>query len=102
MKTGISIIVGAIAWATVTFNGAIPSAQARDGGGVALGVLGGLAAGAVIGSAIAPRAYYPPPAYYEPAAPAYYERPRCYWTEGRPVWDEWRGVWSRPSVQVCD
>ena len=78
-------------------------AHARDG--VALGVLGGLAAGAIIGSAVASRPYYyaPAPVYVEPA-PVYAEPPayRCYWTRGEPVWDGYRGAWVRPRVQVCD
>jgi hypothetical protein len=46
-------------------------AQARGGGAVAAGVVGGLAAGAIIGSA-ASRNYYAGPAYVEPSyAPVY-------------------------------
>ena len=80
------------------------SASRAGGGDVAAGLLGGFAAGAIIG-ATAPRPYYygPPPAYYAPApyaypAPAY--APECYWTRGEPVWN---GVaWVRPRMQVCD
>jgi hypothetical protein len=73
-------------------------AQARDrGGAIAAGVLGGIAAGAIIGGAMAqPRHYYDRPAYIM-------EQPvRCYWTRGEPVWDGYRGMWVRPRVQVCD
>ena len=80
------------------------SASQAGGGDVAAGLLGGLAAGAIIGAATAPRYYGPPPAYYAPPpvyvepAPAY--APACYWTRGEPVWN---GVASvRPRVQVCD
>ena len=80
------------------------SASQAGGGDVAAGLLGGLAAGAIIGAATAPRYYGPPPAYYAPPpvyvepAPAY--APACYWTRGEPVWN---GVaWVRPRVQVCD
>jgi hypothetical protein len=46
-------------------------AQARDGA-VAAGVVGGLAAGAIIGSAAAQRNYYTGPAYVEPSySPVY-------------------------------
>jgi hypothetical protein len=82
--------------------------QARaENGQVAAGILGGLAAGALIGSAVRPAP--PPPAYYYPAPayapppPAYVvPAPSCYYTPGEPVWDSARGVWVRPRVQVCD
>src|SRR5215470_17578739 len=81
--------------------------QARaENGQVAAGILGGLAAGALIGSAVRPAP--PPPAYYYPAPayappPAYVApAPSCYYTPGQPVWDSFRGVWVRPSVQICE
>jgi hypothetical protein len=71
---------------------------------VAAGLLGGLAAGAIIGAATAPRPYYgPPPAYAPPpayVAPAPAYAPPCYWTRGEPVWNGY--AWVRPRVQVCD
>ncbi|HTP91644.1 MAG TPA: hypothetical protein VMJ52_07915 [Xanthobacteraceae bacterium] len=75
---------------------------------VGAGVLGGVAAGAIIGGAIAnsppPPAYYPPPpppaAYYPPPGPAYAALPPgCYWAQRR-VWVEGLGYRMRP-VQVC-
>jgi hypothetical protein len=71
----------------------------RAGGrDVAAGVIGGLAAGTIIGAAVAgPRYYAPPPVYVEPAPLA-----PCYWTRGEPVWDGYRGVWTYPSVRVCE
>ena len=79
--------------------------QARgENGQVAAGILGGLAAGALIGSAVRPAP--PPPAYYYPApayAPPYVvPTPSCYFTPGAPVWDSFRGAWVRPRIQVCD
>ena len=77
-----------------------------ENGQVAAGILGGLAAGALIGSAV--RAPPPPPAYYYPAPayappPAYVvPAPSCYFAPGAPVWDSFRGAWVRPRVQVCD
>jgi hypothetical protein len=71
--------------------------EARSGD-VAAGLLGGLAVGAIVGSAIAaPRPYYyaPAPVYALPPPP-----PECYWTRGEPMWDGYR--WVRPRVQVCD
>ena len=86
------------------------------GCGVGVGVLGGVAAGAIIGSAIAnnpppPPAYYPPPyppppaAYYPPPpgyapGPGYAQlAPGCYWGK-RKVWIEGYGYQWR-TVQVC-
>jgi len=82
--------------------------QARaENGQVAAGILGGLAAGALIGSAVRPAppppAYYYPPPAYAPPPPAYVvPTPSCYYTAGEPVWDSFRGMWVRPRVQVCD
>src|ERR1700753_2987456 len=87
------------------------------GCGVGVGVIGGIAAGAIIGSAIAnnpppPPAYYPPPpaAYYPPPPPpppGYYPAagyaevaPGCYWGKRR-VWVEGYGYQVR-RVQVCN
>jgi hypothetical protein len=75
---------------------AIPTqqAEARDGA-IAAGVIGGLAAGAIIGSAASqqPRNYYAGPGYAEPAyAPVY---GRCYMTR------EYDGYRYR-RVRVCD
>jgi hypothetical protein len=79
--------------------------QARaDGGQIAAGIIGGLAAGAIIGSMVRP----PPPVYYAPAPvyaappPVYVAPPTCYFAPGAPVWDQWRGIWVRPQVQVCN
>jgi hypothetical protein len=80
--------------------------QARaDGGQIAAGIIGGLAAGAIIGSMVRP----PPPVYYAPAPvyaappPVYVAPPpTCYFAPGAPVWDQWRGIWVRPQVRVCN
>jgi hypothetical protein len=77
------------------------SGSARaDGGQVAAGILGGLAAGTILGAATAPRPYYYAPVYVEPA-PVYVES-HCYWTSGEPVWDGWRQAWVRSRVRLCD
>jgi len=80
----------------------MPGSARADGGRVAAGLVGGLAAGTLLGAAIASRPYYyaPAPVYVEPAP--VYVAPRCYWTRGEPVWDDWRGVWYRPRMQICD
>jgi hypothetical protein len=97
--------------AAATLAAALPSsAQANCGGcGVAAGVVGGLAAGAIIGSAIAnsrpayvdPGPVYaappPPPAYAEP--PEYSGGPVCH-TERRQVWDGY--AYRIRRIEVCD
>jgi hypothetical protein len=61
---------------------AAPSPADARGGRVAAGIIGGLAAGAIIGGALSSPYYYPPgPAYY--GYGPYYYGPRCYW---RRVW----------------
>lgn len=94
-------------------------AAARDrlspGAAVALGALGGLAVGAVVGAAVAqpqPPVVYrappppPPPVYVEEQAPVYYERPvrevyveRCT-TERYREWVPGWG-WEHRSRRVC-
>lgn len=73
--------------------------QASAGNGVAAGFLGGLFAGAVVGSVVAPRYYYAPYPVVVAAPPP---PAGCYWTRGAPEWDENRGAWVRPRIQVCD
>lgn len=93
----------AIASALSVSSAVVPSA-ARADNGVAVGILGGLAAGAIIGSAVAPPPYYGPAPVYMEADPVYVSPPpyRCYWTQSEPVWDEYRGAWLRQRMQVCD
>jgi hypothetical protein len=93
--------------AAATLAAALPSsAQAYcNGCGVAAGAVGGLAAGAIVGSAIAnsrpvyvePAPIYAPPAYAEP--PAYVDGPACH-TERQQVWDGY--AYRMRRVQVCD
>lgn len=73
-------------------------AQARDGA-IAAGVVGGLAAGAIIGSAASqPRSYYTGPGYVEPTyAPVY---GACH-IEREQVVDQWGNMRIR-RVRVCD
>jgi hypothetical protein len=82
--------------AAITISALAAASHAHAGNGdVAAGLLGGFAAGAIVGSVLAPR---PAPVYVAPA-PVYVE-PQCYWTRGQPVWDGYR--WVRTRVQVCD
>ena len=92
-KTGI-----ALAAAGVLAAGALATPQPAEarGGALAAGVIGGLAAGALIGSAVASPYYYGAPAYYGPA-PVYYG-PHCWWERHR-FWDGWG--WRIERVRVC-
>ena len=69
-------------------------AEARGGQNAA--IIGGLAAGAIVGAAVANGPYYGGPYAYAPG-PVYYG-PRCYWTHQR-VWDGWG--WRLRRVRVC-
>ena len=69
--------------ATMTFAAvaAPDTAEARDRGGrIAAGIIGGLAAGAIIGSMVNQNGYYGGPGYYEPGyyGPGYYYGPAPY------------------------
>lgn len=84
------------------------TADARCRGcGVAAGVVGGLALGAIIGSSIAnsqPRYYEEPPAYGPPSrvyysGPAYVETPVCH-IERQRFWDGYG--WRSRRVEVCE
>jgi hypothetical protein len=76
---------------------AAPQQAEARGGALAAGIIGGLAVGAIVGSAAAHGPYYGGPAYYGPA-PVYYG-PRCYWTRQR-VWTGYGWNWGR--VRVCN
>jgi len=85
----------ALAAAATLGLGAIAAPQPAEahgsGGALAAGIIGGLAVGAIIGSAAAHGPYYgygPTPAYYG----------GCYWTQQR-VWDGWG--WRVRPVRVC-
>jgi hypothetical protein len=80
----------AVLLATASVMTVVPSAHAGDGGGaLAAGLLGGVAAGTMIGIAAT---HPPPPPPYYPVS--------CYWTHGQPYWDGWG--WVYPRVRVCD
>jgi hypothetical protein len=74
-----------------------PSASRADDGQVAAGIIGGLAAGALLGAAASQ-----PPLYGAPAPVYVAPPPSCYWTRGEPMWDAYRSAWIRPRIQVCD
>jgi len=76
---------------------ATPQPAEARGGAIAAGIIGGLADGAIIGSAVHGPYYGYGPGYYA-TAPAYYGG-GCYWTRQR-VWDGWG--WRFRRVRVCD
>jgi hypothetical protein len=86
-----------------------PPAHAGDGD-IAAGVIGGLAAGALLGSTLgAPRHYGPSPVYVAPdyySSPSVYPAPvyspDCYCTRSEPYWDDDREVWIYPRTRVCE
>lgn len=93
-KTGLALAAaGLLAAGTL----ATPQPAQARGGAVAAGIIGGLAAGALIGSAVASPHYYGPGPYYGPA-PVYYG-PHC-WFERQRVWDGWG--WRIQRIRVCD
>jgi hypothetical protein len=81
----------AIALIAATALTAPSSALARhghsNGAGIALGIIGGIVAGAAIASAATPGYYYAPPAYYYPYAPqAYSAAPGYYYSQPQPYY----------------
>jgi hypothetical protein len=92
----IRLFFAALTAVSLAFTSVAITPAYAGGGDVAAGLIGGLAAGTIIGAAVAsPRYYAPPPVYVTPG-------PSCYWTRGAPVWDGYRGLWVYPSVQVCE
>ena len=78
--------------ATIAAAALAPTHAEARGGAVAAGIIGGLALGAIIGSAAAQGPYYAPgPAYYGPG-------PGCSWQTQR-VWDGYG--WRFNRVRVC-
>jgi hypothetical protein len=93
MKKILTATAAAITLALATV--AVPQqAEARHGRNAA--IIGGIAAGALLGAAAA-NGYYAP--YYYGPGPAYYYGPSCYWTSQR-YWNGYRWHWRR--VRVCD
>jgi len=95
-NTGMAIAAAALL-AVTTLAAPLPAEAHGSGGAVAAGVIGGLAAGALIGAAAAQPYYYGPgPAYYAPGP--YYYGPHCWWQSER-FWDGWG--WRVRRVRVC-
>jgi len=107
--TKISKTLTALAAAATIAVAAVAAPQPAEarGGRIAAGIIGGLAAGALIGAAVnGPYYGYGPgygpyygygPGYYP--RPVYYDESPCYWSPRR-FWDGWR--WHVRRVRVCD
>jgi len=102
MQKAILAIAAAATIAAGTLSAPAPAEARCYGCAVGAGVIGGLAAGAIIGGAIAnsqPRYYGPPPVSYY-GGPAYVEGPVCH-IERRRIWIEGIG-WRTRRIEVCD
>lgn len=96
--TKISRTLTALATAATLGLAAVATPQPAEarGGAIAAGVIGELAAGAIIGAAVHGPYYGYGPGYYYGPSPVYYGG--CYWTRQR-VWDGWG--WQFRRVRVC-
>jgi hypothetical protein len=94
------IAIAATAIVVLAASTAAPVTAKAGNGDVAAGIIGGLAAGAILGAVIGPHtvqgAAYEGPAYEPPGN----DGPSCYWALGRPYWDGFH--WERSRVRVCD
>ena len=95
MKKIITAVAAAATLALVV--GGAPNQAHAQRGAVAAGVLGGLAAGAIIGSAAAGPRYYEPAPVYGPA-PVYAAPPGC--VSQQWVWSPRRGEYVLRNVAV--
>jgi hypothetical protein len=91
------ITVAAVATLALAVTATTQPAEARDGGAIAAGVIGGLAVGAIIGSQ-ANRSYYGGPGYAEPYYQPVYQN--CRVEREQVVDGDGRYRWRR--IRVCD
>jgi hypothetical protein len=75
---------------------ALPNHARADGGDLAAGLFGGLIAGAIVGSAVAPRGPGPEPVYVEPEP--YYREPVCFGRQQ--MYDPYYRVYRWQRVRV--
>ena len=98
MRKAFVALVAAVTIAGSVFALSSEAEASKSGRALTYGVLGGVAAGALIAGAAGAAPYYapPPPAYYAPP-PAYYE-PSCRLVKER-YWDGYG--WRVRRVEVC-
>jgi hypothetical protein len=104
MHKSLIALVGAAGIGLAALAAPAPANAGCFGCVVGAGILGGVAAGAIVGTAIAnsppPPGYYPPPPGAYPPPPAYAQlAPGCHWGH-RKVWVDGYGYQWR-TVQVC-
>jgi hypothetical protein len=75
---------------------ALPNHARADGSDFAAGIFGGLIAGAIVGSAVAPRAPGPEPVYVAPEP--YYQEPVCFGRQQ--IYDPYYRVYRWQRVRV--
>jgi hypothetical protein len=75
---------------------ALPNHARADGSDFAAGIFGGLIAGAIVGSVVAPRGPGPEPVYVAPEP--YYQAPVCFGRQQ--VYDPYYRVYRWQRVQV--
>lgn len=93
----LTVLAAALTLGLTTVAAPQPARAECIGCAVGAGIIGGLAVGAIIGSAVAPGPYYGPPGYDYGPGPVYYA-PACYWARQR-IWTDWGWRWRR--VRVC-
>ena len=106
MRKILTAVVAAATIAGAAVSASTPAEARWRGGAVAAGVIGGIAAGALIAGAGRPAygygyapgyyGYAPAPVYYGP--PAYAYSPACWWQKQR-FWDGYG--WRVRNVRVC-
>jgi hypothetical protein len=97
MRKTLPALAAAAAIALVTVAMPTEADARRRGGAVAAGVIGGIAAGAIIGGALANPHYYGPGPVYVAPAPVVVE-PACHVRRER-FWDGY--AWRVRTVEVC-
>ena len=101
MRKALTALAAAATIAITAVSASTPAEARWRGGAVAAGVIGGIAAGALIAGAARPYGYYggygyaPAPAYY---GGPYAYGPPCYWQQQR-FWDGYG--WRLRRVWVC-
>ncbi|MGZ5508603.1 MAG: hypothetical protein ACXWKH_19695 [Limisphaerales bacterium] len=104
MRKILTAVAAAVILATAAVSTSTPAEASWRGGGVAAGIVGGLAAGALIaGAARGPYYGYGPGYYGYAPAPVYYGPgyaygPPCFWQRQR-FWDGYG--WRLRRVWVC-
>lgn len=91
------VAAGTFAGSVLAFSG--EAEASKSGRALTYGVLGGVAAGALIAGAAGAAPYYAPPPRYAPAPTYYYDEPACRTVRER-FWDGYS--WRSRRVRVCD